>query len=191
MDKRFTGEKMNELQEAIYQVIISIFKNELLSKEFENHEEYRGQKIINNSAIRYGILNYVARYSLANDEYFITDKCLNYLNELDLINDRGLLRGKKGSKYKFTFEHPVPSNIIADLLYENYNDETRLRDILKETDIVTVLTYEENEMLNKAKLTSKMPLNWQIFENNNFERYVFTGIEIPQKKIPVYGALAR
>ena len=120
MDRWFTGEKMNELQQAIYQVIISIFKNELLSKEFENHEEYRGQKIINNSAIRYGILNYVARYSLANDKYFITDKCLNYLNELDLINDRGLLRGKKGSKYKFTFEHPVPSNIIADLLYENY-----------------------------------------------------------------------
>ena len=42
---------MNELQEAIFQVIISIFKNDLLSKKFEKHDEYRGQKIINNSAI--------------------------------------------------------------------------------------------------------------------------------------------
>ena len=99
---------MNELQEAIYQVIISIFKNDLLSKKFEKHYDYRGQKIINNSAIRYGILNYVAKYSLANDKYYITDKCLNYLTKLDLINEKGLLRGKKGSKYKFTFEHPVP-----------------------------------------------------------------------------------
>ena len=182
---------MNELQEAIYQVIISIFKNDLLSKKFEKYDEYRGQKIINNSAIRYGILNYVAKYSLANDKYYITDKCLNYLTKLDLINEKGLLRGKKGSKYKFTFEHPVPSNIIADLLYENYDNETRLKDILKETDIVTILTYEEDAILNKTKLTSKMPPNWQIFQNSSFERYVYAGIETPHKKIPVYGALAR
>ena len=71
--------------------------------------------------------------------------------------------GNKGSKYKFTFEHPVPSNIVADLLYENYDNETRLKDILKETDIVTILTYEEDAILNKTKLTSKMPPNWQIF----------------------------
>ena len=51
--------RMNELQEAIYQVIISIFKNEFLTKKFKIHDEYRGQKIIENSAIRYGILNYV------------------------------------------------------------------------------------------------------------------------------------
>ena len=44
--------RMNELQEAIYQVIISIFKNEFLQK-FKIHDEYRGQKIIENSAIRY------------------------------------------------------------------------------------------------------------------------------------------
>ena len=182
---------MNELQEAIFQVIISIFKNNSLSKKFEIHEEYRGQKIIENSAIRYGILNYVAKYSLANDEYYITDKCFEYLTNLGLINEKGLLRGRKGSKYKFTFEHPIPSNIIADLLYENYNDETILKDILKETDIVTILTYDEDEILNKSKLTSRMPSNWQIFQNNSFDRYTYAGINIPTRKIKVYGALAR
>jgi len=182
---------MNELQEAIFQVIISIFKNKFLSKRFKKHLEYKGQKIIENSAIRYGVLNYVAKYSLANNEYFITEKCFKYLTNLNLINEKGLLRGKKGSKYKFTFEHPIPSNIIADLLYDNYNDEAKLKDILKETDIVTVLTYEEDEILNKSKLTSSMPPDWKIFKNNSFERYVYAGITIPKQKIRVYGALAR
>ena len=183
--------RMNELQEAIYQVIISIFKNEFLTKKFKIHDEYRGQKIIENSAIRYGILNYVAKYSLANDEYFISEKCFEYLTKQNLISDKGLLRGKKGTKYRFTFEHPVPSNIIADLLLKNCTDEVKLKNILKETDIVTVLTYDEDEILNKSKLTSKMPSGWQIFQNNIFERYTYAGINIPTRKIKVYGALAR
>ena len=182
---------MNELQEAIFEVLKSIFKNNNLLNRFQKHEEYRGQKIIENSAIRYGILNYVAKYSLANDEYFITEKCFEYLTNLNLINEKGLLRGKKGTKFKFIFEHPVPSNVIADLLLENYHDETKFRDILKETDIVTVLTYEEDEVLNKSKLTSRMPSKWQIFRNNSFERYSYAGISIPTRKIKVYGALAR
>ena len=62
---------------------------------------------------------------------------------------------------------------------------------MKETDIVTILTYEEDAILNKTKLTSKMSPNWQIFKNSSFERYVSAGIKIPHKKIPVYGALAR
>ena len=182
---------MNELQEAIYQVIKSIFKNDFFSKRFKEHDEYRGQKIIENSAIRYGILNYVAKYSLANDEYFITEKCFEYLAKLNLICDKGLLRSKKGTKFKFTFEHPVPSNIIADLLLDNYNDEVKFKEILKETDIVTVLTYDEDEILNKSKLTSRMPSYWQIFQNNSFERYTYAGINIPTRKIKVYGAIAR
>ena len=144
---------MNELQEAIFEVLKSIFKNNNLLNRFQKHEEYRGQKIIENSAIRYGILNYVAKYSLANDEYFITEKCFYYLNQLNFFSEKGLLRSKKGTKFKFTFEHPVPSNIIADLLLENFNNENKLRDILKETDIVTVLTYDEDKILNNSNLT--------------------------------------
>ena len=168
---------MNELQEAIFEVLKSIFKNNNLLNRFQKHEEYRGQKIIENSAIRYGILNYVAKYSLANDEYFITEKCFKYLNQLNFFSEKGLLRSKKGTKFKFTFEHPVPSNIIADLLLENFNDENKLRDILKETDI--------------SNLTSRMPSDWKIFKNNNFDRYTYAGINIPTRKIKVYGALAR
>ena len=42
---------MNELQEAIYETIISIFKNKFLSQKFKKHEDYLNQKIIENSAI--------------------------------------------------------------------------------------------------------------------------------------------
>ena len=48
---------MNELQEAIFEVLKSIFKNNNLLNRFQKHEEYRGQKIIENYAIRYGFLN--------------------------------------------------------------------------------------------------------------------------------------
>ncbi len=36
---------MNELQETIYLIIISIFKNDLLSKKSKKHEDNSGQKI--------------------------------------------------------------------------------------------------------------------------------------------------
>lgn len=182
---------MNEVQEAIYQVITSILKNDFLLKKFEKYEEYRGQKKIDNSAIRYGILNYVAKYSLAKEEYYITEKCFKHLTKLNLISHKGLLRAKKGSKYKFTYEHPVPSNVITDLLLENHDDESILKKILKETDIVTVLTYDEDKILNKFKLTSRMPSDWKIFKNSSFERYTYAGINIPTKKVKVYGSLAR
>ena len=101
---------MNELQEAIFEVLKSIFKNNNLLNRFQKHEEYRGQKIIENSAIRYGILNYVAKYSLANDEYFITEKCFKYLNQLNFFSEKGLLRSKKGTKFKWInkdFDFPL------------------------------------------------------------------------------------
>ena len=62
------------------------------------------------------------KYSLANDKYIISDVCFVYLTTQNLISDKGLSRGKKGTKYKFTFEHPVPSNIKADLLLKDYTD---------------------------------------------------------------------
>ena len=76
-----------------FQVIISIFKTEILEKKFKEYEQCRGEKIIMNSMN--GILNYVAKYSLANDKYYITDKCFEYLTDIDLITEKGLRRGAK------------------------------------------------------------------------------------------------
>ena len=50
---------MNELQEFIFKIIINIFKIDQIEKFYKRSE------------IRYGILNYVAKYSLARDKYYI------------------------------------------------------------------------------------------------------------------------
>lgn len=138
---------MNHLQEAIYEVLKSILRTEFINIPLKDSTGKFVKPVIHNSAIRYGILNYVAKFSLANDDYFITKKCADHLKNKNFINARGLLRAKKGSRHKFTFEHPVPSNIIGDLLYENKNDEETMLKILEETNCVTVLTYEEDEQL--------------------------------------------
>ena len=67
---------MNEIQNAIFHLINNILSDDFFYAKLKNHKE---QKIIENSAIRYGLINYVAKYSLANNEYLVTDKCLNYL----------------------------------------------------------------------------------------------------------------
>ena len=101
---------MNELQEFIFKIIINIFKIDQI------------EQFYNTSEIRYGILNYVAKYSLARDKYYVTNECLEHLYNLKLINEKGLRRGSKSKKNQFTYEHPIPSNIIADELFKNKDD---------------------------------------------------------------------
>ena len=182
---------MNHLQQAIYEVIKSILENEFINIPLKDSTGKLVKPIIHNSAIRYGILNYVAKFSLANDDYLITQKCADYLKNKNLINAKGLLRSKKGSRHKFTFEHPVPSNIIGDLLYENKNDKETMLKILDETNCVTVLTYEEDEQLRNSGLARDMPKNWKMFRDSPFCRYSECDIEVPTMRIPVYGSLAR
>ena len=89
---------MNELQENIFKVIKSIIQTEGLQKKFASNSPWEGKKIINHAAIRYGILNYVAKFSLANDTYLITTKCKKNLVKKGLLNNGRLRSGKKGSK---------------------------------------------------------------------------------------------
>ena len=180
---------MNHLQLAIFEVIKSILGNEFINNSPKDNEDSR--PIIHNSAIRYGILNYVAKFSLANDDYLITKKCFEHLEKQNLITAKGLLRAKKGSRHKFTFEHPVPSNVIGDCLYESKNDDETMLKILRETNCVTVLTYDEDEQLRRSGLGRDMPRNWKLFRDSPFCRYSECNIEVPTIRIPVYGSLAR
>ena len=98
------------------------------------------------------------------------------------------MRGSKGTKHKFTFEHPIPSNIIADHIIENIADKGRIKMILQETDLVTAITYNENNLINKSGFIKEMPPG--SYENKDmFARYKMSGVEVPSKKIEVYGAL--
>ena len=182
---------MNELQKGIFEVIKSILSNDYINQTRELETGSWSEPLIHNSAIRYGILNYVAKFSLANDNYFITQNCLTHLRKNGLLNSKGLLRAKKGARYKFIFEHPVPSNVIGDLLYANKDNKDMMLKILKETDCVTIMTYEENFVLIKNGFADNMPHDWKILKDDPFARYDACGFDRPETKVPVYGALAR
>ena len=181
---------MNELQKNIYKIIVSIIQTDSILKNFKDTNSYGENRVIDNSAIRYGILNYVAKYSLAKNEYLITTQCYEHIKKLGLLKRGNLLRGSKGTKHKFTFEHPIPSNIIADHIIENIADKGRIKMILQETDLVTAITYSENNLINKSGFIKEMPPG--SYENKDmFARYKMSGVEVPSKKIEVYGALKR
>ena len=170
---------MNELQNFIFKVIINIFKIDDIEQFYKRSE------------IRYGILNYVAKYSLARDKYYVTKECLEHLKNLNLITKKGLRRGSKSKKNQFTYEHPIPSNVIADELFKNREDKESMRKILMWSDVVTVLTAREDEILSKNYISS-MPTDWKFFVNDKFERYSICGIETPPSiEINVYGAVSR
>ena len=182
--------QMNELQNNIYKVIVSIIETDGIFENFQDKKNYGLQRIIDNSSIRYGILNYVAKYSLANDKYFITSKCFDHITKLGLVRKGRLLRGNKGQKNQFTFEHAVPSNVIADEVMKNIRNKNKIKDILDKTDLVTVITYEENDLINKTGYNQEMP-NDSLVEGDMFARYKLSGVEIPTRKIEVYGAIKR
>ena len=100
------------------------------------------------------------------------------------------MRGSKGSRNRFTFEHPVPSSVIADAIIKNIGNKNKIKKILRETDLVTVITYDENNMLNKSGFMRKMPNN-SFAQKDMFARYKMSGVEVPTTKIEVYGAIAR
>ena len=181
---------MNDLQKNIYKVIVSIIETNGILKKFEDKKNYGHDKIIDNSAIRYGILNYVAKYSLANNSYFITSKCYDQINNLGLLKEGKLLRSKKGSKNGFTFEHPVPSNVIADEVIKNIGNNNKIMKILRETDLVTVISYDENNKINKSGYRQEMPED-SLIQKDMFARYKLSGVEVPTRKIDVYGAIER
>jgi len=181
---------MNDLQENIYKVIVSIVETNGILENFEDKENYGAKRIIDNSSIRYGILNYIAKYSLANNYYFITSKCYIYLSNLGLLKRGKLLRGSKGSKHRFTFEHPVPSNVIADEVIKNIGEKNKIMKILQETDLVTVITYDENNMINESGFIQEMPDD-SYSQKDMFARYRISGVEVPTRKVEVYGAIAR
>ena len=59
------------------------------------------------------------------------------------------------------------------------------------SDVVTVLTAREDEILSKNYISS-MPTDWKFFVNDKFERYSICGIETPPSiEIAVYGAVSR
>ena len=134
---------MNDLQLKIFTVIKAII-------QIDNFDEY-----YKDHTIRYGVMNYVAKYSLANDKYLITQRCFDHLNKKQFLNNKGLRRGLKSKKNGFTYEHPIPSNRISKEIINERNDIKMVERILKWSDHIVVLTKEEDDSIKKVGLQSK------------------------------------
>tara|TARA_B100000401_G_C52580254_1_gene612245 strand:- start:149 stop:682 length:534 start_codon:yes stop_codon:yes gene_type:complete len=177
---------MNSLQKKIYSVIKAIVEID----DFENcYAEH---------AISYGLRNYVAKYSLSKDEYLITEDALHYLNTNNLLNEGCLRRGIKNSKKNdkknngFTYEHPIPSKIITDEIVKNRKLPNKIIEILNWSDLIVIVTKNEDKCLQKIGLQSRMPIGWKYLTDSQFERYKIAGLLTkPFQKIKMYGSVVR
>ena len=172
---------MNTLQRDIFSIICSIVQTIDFDRMYEDH------------TIRYGLHNYIAKYSLARDSYFATELSLNYLLESGFIQAGRLRRGLKSQKNAFTYEHPIPSCVIGREIMEHRNDAERIAKILDWSDRVTILTTEENQKFRLFGLTQKMPDGWRFFSDAQFARYFACGVcgKPPTLEITMKGQIVR
>jgi len=171
---------MNSKQKMIFEVLKAILQIKNFPGYFKDH------------TISYGVLNYVAKYSLAKDKYLISKKAFKHIKDKGFYLKGSLLRSSKSKKNGFTFEHPIPSNKISSELVKFRNDPDMISKILKWSDYIVVLTSEENLILRNAGLERKMPENWSFFKNDPFKRYEETGLlEEKFSEISVHGQVIR
>ena len=172
---------MNQLQVDIFNVITSMIALEGFVRMYQDH------------TIRYCLLNYIAKYSLARGTYLATEASLDYLDRSGFLRDGKLRRGLKSKKNKFTYEHPIPSNVIGRDIIENRHNKQEIAKILEWSDRVTILTSAENGKFSQFKLTNNMPDGWKFFSGNPFARYLVSGIciEPPALEIVMTGQIIR
>jgi len=172
---------MNTLQRDVFSIICSIVQTNDFERMVEDH------------TIRYGLLNYIAKYSLARDSYFATELSLNFLLEGGFMQDGRLRRGLKSQKNGFTYEHPIPSCVIGREIVKYRNNTEKIAKILDWSDKVTILTAEENRQFRLFGLTQKMSDGWRFFSGDQFARYYACGIcvEPPVLEIKMKGQIIR
>lgn len=174
------GEVMNHRQKLVFIAIKSLIQNQEYSEDD-----------LRDSIIRYNILNLIARFSLANDTYLQTEIAKAHLVENTFMKDGQMTRSRKSQKNGFTYEHPVPCSVTCDLIMKDRFNDDAIKEILIKTNIVTILTAAENNLLNQHNLQSKMPKNWCFETDNMFARYEVAGVEIPIKVVRMSGTINR
>ena len=146
------------------------------------------------SHFRYGFLNYVAKYGLASSDYYVSEKALTHLLSMGFVGaDGSLRRGLKNQKNGFTYEHPVPANVVGKQLLESSKSDSDIERILKYSESIVILTSEEDALLRKAGYSSSMPKNWSFFDSSPYQRYFCAGIMTrpPALTLSMKGAIIR
>jgi len=163
---------MNKIQAALSDQILDTVKN---------IKKHKVGEILN-----WLLRNQIAKYSLANDYYFSTQFTLDQVKKMSLDVTKRSIKTKKN---KITYEHPIPSKVVFDLILKA-KSEIEIIDILKKTDYIVILSHYEDEKLRAKGLISSMPDGWG-YGDNIFARYEKANIEVLTKKIKMTGAIRR
>jgi len=163
---------MNKIQAALSDQILDTVKN---------IKKHKVGEILN-----WLLRNQIAKYSLANDYYFSTQFTLDQVKKMNLDVTKRSIKTKKN---KITYEHPIPSKVVFDLILKA-KSEIEIIDILKKTDYIVILSHYEDEKLRIKGLISSMPEGWS-YGDNVFARYEKANIEVLTKKIKMTGAIRR
>ena len=163
---------MNKIQAALRDQILDTVKN---------IKKHKVGEILN-----WILRNQIAKYSLANDYYFSTQFTLDQVKKMNLDVTKRSIKTKKN---KITYEHPIPSKVVFDLILKA-ESEIEIIDILKKTDYIVILSHYEDEKLRAKGLISSMPDGWS-YGDNIFARYEKANIEVLTKKIKMTGAIRR
>lgn len=163
---------MNKIQAALRDQILDTVKN---------IKKHKVGEILN-----WLLRNQIAKYSLANDYYFSTQFTLDQVKKMNLDVTKRSIKTKKN---KITYEHPIPSKVVFDLILKA-KSEIEIIDILKKTDYIVILSHYEDEKLRAKGLISSMPEGWS-YGDNVFARYEKANIQVLTKKIKMTGAIRR
>ncbi len=165
--------EMNSLQDTICEIVYRIAN---VPNVFDHRDD-----------VLYGLKNYIARHSLASENYFISTEAEKEFNRNGISYPfrRGLI-----DKKQFTYEHPIPTNIVCKQIQISDRTLDSIRNILFFADCVTIVTKEQDGKLTKA-FASRMPEGWTYLADDKFTRYKQVGIVLSDRKVPVVGALVR
>ena len=163
---------MNKIQAALKDQILDTVKN---------IKKHKVGEILN-----WLLRNQIAKYSLANDYYFSTQFTLDQVKKMNLDVTKRSIKTKKN---KITYEHPIPSKVVFDLILKA-KSEIEIIDILKKTDYIVILSHYEDEKLRAKGLISSMPKGWS-YGDNVFARYEKANIKVLTKQIKMAGAIRR
>lgn len=163
---------MNKIQAALRDQILDTVKN---------IKKHKVGEILN-----WLLRNQIAKYSLANDYYFSTQFTLDQVKKMNLDVTKRSIKTKKN---KITYEHPIPSKVVFNLILKA-KSEIEITDILKKTDYIVILSHYEDEKLRAKGLISSMPEGWS-YGDNVFARYEKANIEVLTKPIKMTGAIRR
>ena len=166
---------MNKLQNIILEIIYKISNTEGV---FDFGDD-----------TLYGLKNYIARHSLANDEYYVSERAFSLFREYGFTVPFQRAKLSKLKPY-FTYEHPVPVSITAAFIRNSSRTLEEISTILEFADCVTLVTKEEDKHLLELH-RHVMPTEWIYLKSSNFARYESAGIKMRKEKIRMKGRLVR